>query len=371
MAEFVFWQRIVSPHMANLALELARIGHKVTYVAERPISEARRKMGWDVPELFPAKLVIAPDAQRMRVLAQDMPDHTIHFCQGVRGNGTVGVAQQELARLGRRQWAILETVGDEGYGGVLKRWLYRKVCRRFISQGEGILAIGRNTPGWLENCGVPRSRILPFAYFLAERDLPLQPAPCEGRPFRIAFAGSLLPGKRVGDLFQAASQIGTDLPPWELWVLGDGPDRRSLSRLAEAIVPGRVRWFGMQPMERIPEHLAQADLLVLPSRHDGWGAVISESLMAGTPVVCSDRCGAADVVLASDKGGVYPMGQVSALRTQLERAILAGPPSPEQRSALKEWAAVLGASAGALYLDAIFRADQSGVAWPLAPWLKR
>ena len=42
--------------------------------------------------------------------------------------------------------------------------------------------------------------------------------------------------------------------------------------------------------------MAAADVLVLPSRFDGWGAVVNEALMVGTPVICSDRCGASDVI---------------------------------------------------------------------------
>ena len=56
---------------------------------------------------------------------------------------------------------------------------------------------------------------------------------------------------------------------------------------------------------KIPEVICESDCLVLPSRYDGWGAVISEALMVGTPVICSDNCGAANVVTASNVGSVF------------------------------------------------------------------
>lgn len=52
--------------------------------------------------------------------------------------------------------------------------------------------------------------------------------------------------------------------------------------------------------------MARADVLVLPSWHDGWGAVVSEALMAGTPAIASDACGSAGVVRASGVGGGVP-----------------------------------------------------------------
>jgi hypothetical protein len=65
--------------------------------------------------------------------------------------------------------------------------------------------------------------------------------------------------------------------------------------------------WGSYLSTEVPRAMAQADCLVLPSIHDGWGAVASESLMVGTPVVCSDACGVAGVVQASGVGGVFPV----------------------------------------------------------------
>ena len=42
--------------------------------------------------------------------------------------------------------------------------------------------------------------------------------------------------------------------------------------------------------------IEEADLLVLPSRFDGWGAVVNEALGAGTPVLVSDLCGSSYLV---------------------------------------------------------------------------
>ena len=49
-------------------------------------------------------------------------------------------------------------------------------------------------------------------------------------------------------------------------------------------------------MSKIGNTIYQADNLVLPSSHDGWGAVTTEALMVGTPVICSDTCGSSLIV---------------------------------------------------------------------------
>jgi hypothetical protein len=40
------------------------------------------------------------------------------------------------------------------------------------------------------------------------------------------------------------------------------------------MLPGRVSFRGLLPISNIPGHMAAADCLVLPSSHDGWGAVV-------------------------------------------------------------------------------------------------
>src|SRR5437870_11248743 len=69
-----------------------------------------------------------------------------------------------------------------------------------------------------------------------------------------------------------------------------------------------------------------ADLLVLPSRYDGWGAVINEALMSGIPAICSDNCGAADLVRSSVQlGAVFRAGSAIDLARVLGTWIRRGP----------------------------------------------
>ena len=86
-------------------------------------------------------------------------------------------------------------------------------------------------------------------------------------------------------------------------------------------------------MNDIPHLMSSADCLILPSRHDGWGAVVSEALMVGTPVICSDACGSAGVVHASGVGGVFRSGDHCALTAELAVAS-AGYLQPEARKDL-------------------------------------
>ena len=121
-------------------------------------------------------------------------------------------------------------------------------------------------------------------------------------------------------------------------------------------------------MAQARSRMRDADCLVLPSDYDGWGAVVSEALMAGTPVVCSDACGAATAVSASGLGGVFPAGDRMALAKRLAQVLGAGRQPAIAREALARWARALAADAGAAYLGAVLEHAEGRRDRPAPPW---
>jgi glycosyltransferase involved in cell wall biosynthesis len=368
LVSIYFWQRIVSPHMAGLAAAVARQGCAVVYVAERLMSENRAQQGWTSPDLGTARLELAPTAAAMRALAAAAPVDAIHICQGIRSNGLVGEAQRTLAAHHSRQWVVMETVEDAGWRGVLKRLEYRRLFMQWRGRIEGVLATGYRTPAWVVRRGMPADRVFPFAYFLPDTLQPENVRLAEtGGPFRFVFVGQFIERKRLDLLISALATLKRQ--DVELDVIGSGPLEKELQSFAEKIWPGKVRWLGRLPLGEVPPAMARADCLVLPSRHDGWGAVVSEALMAGTPAICSDACGAAEVVRASGVGGVFASGDLSSLVRNLEAVLASGKPKVQDRLELAGWARCLGAEAGAKYLQDVFdhvvgRQDRR----PLSPW---
>ena len=362
-----FWQLIVSPHMAGLAKALAEAGHSVTFVAQNEMSADRIAQGWTLPDLGGARLMFAPTSATALEIAEGSPADAIHICQGIRANGIVGVAQRSLKKLGRKQLVVMETVDDQGWQGFIKRLLYRYLFLRFGRCLSGVLASGISTRKWLVNRGVPAKKVFPFAYFLPEIEIEpsARTSPVSNR-YRVLFVGQFIERKRLDLLIAAMSRL--DSENVELAVVGSGPLEEQWRRLAEDTLPGRVEWIGSLPMDYVRVQMAAADCLVLPSRHDGWGAVVSEALMSGTPAICSDACGSAVVAEASGYGGVFKSGSVDDLTDLLNTKIAEGRLSGRQSQELAEWARCLSGAAGAGYLVEILRALESSAPVPLPPW---
>lgn len=354
--------------MANLAKSLTELGHSVTFVAEREMSADPAAQGWIVPDVGASKIVLVPNQEKAVSLAKAAPPEAVHICQGVRANGVIGPVQQVLKDLGRRQFVNMETVDDSGWQGFIKRAVYKRLFRKLSPHLSGVLANGKNTRDWLIKRGVSAEKVFPFAYFLPE---------VVSRPFirqregadryRVLFVGQFIELKRLDLLITAMSRL--DSESVELAVVGSGPLEEQLRQLAEDTLPGRVEWIGSLPMDDVRVQMAEADCLVLPSRHDGWGAVVSEALMSGTPAICSDACGSAVVADASGYGGVFKSGSVDELVALLNAKIREGRLSEQQTLELAVWARCLGGEKGAHYLTDIIRFTDGVTALPQPPWM--
>lgn len=113
----------------------------------------------------------------------------------------------------------------------------------------------------------------------------------------------------------------------------------------------QVRFLGAQKQSEIPQLLAEQDVLVLPSIYDGWGAVVNEGLQAGLYTICSDACGAKDLLGDSRCGAVFAAGDATQLAARLQEALGHVSELRANRSYRIQWAKqAIGGSAVARYM---------------------
>lgn len=370
--EVWIWQGIVAHHMLYWAEAVAACGFAVTFVADRTMSKGRSELGWTAPQSNQVRVLVGVSPDQAAALALGSSQDSTHICQGVKSGGVSGAARAALIRAGRGFWTIMETVDPRGWKGLFKRWYYSYKLSSFGSALRCVLAIGRDTDKWVVRCGVRPAVVFPFAYFLSRECHRSREGQEEDRArFRFMYIGQVISRKRLDLIFEALASLVDH--EFEVHVLGSGSEE---SRLRGALAPSlreRVIWRGVVPMDAVRSELAAADCLVLPSDHDGWGAVVSEALLAGTPAICSSACGASEVVISSGVGGVFKKGSVSELRCCLLAAIKSGRPSRAERDFLSGWACSLDADAGAAYFSEIHAHLTAEVAGPrpVPPWRRK
>ena len=148
--------------------------------------------------------------------------------------------------------------------------------------------------------------------------LPVVPArPPLADPPTAAFVGRLVPQKGCDVLLRAFALVTRDLPHARLLVVGDGPQRGELERLAaELRLP--ARFTGHIATEQMEPLLAGAWVQVVPSRYaEGFGNVAVEAAMRGTAVIASDAGGLRDVIEPNQTGLLVAPGDPAALASAL------------------------------------------------------
>lgn len=104
-----------------------------------------------------------------------------------------------------------------------------------------------------------------------------------------------------------------------LTVVGDGPDMPKLKRrLAEHA--DRVRYTGTMPLALIPSVMAEHDVLIMPSRFEGFGLTLIEAMAGGCVPVVSHIRGVTDTIVENGKNGVlFPVGDHTAAANAVAR----------------------------------------------------
>jgi glycosyltransferase involved in cell wall biosynthesis len=83
----------------------------------------------------------------------------------------------------------------------------------------------------------------------------------------------------------------------------------------------QVECLGYLSTPELAEAFRQADVLVLPSRHDSFGRVVVEAMASGLPVIVSEHVGAKELVTEGETGWMVPAEDVEALATRMKWCI--------------------------------------------------
>jgi glycosyltransferase involved in cell wall biosynthesis len=136
------------------------------------------------------------------------------------------------------------------------------------------------------------------------------------------YSGALIHRKGVDLLASAFSSLAEKFTDIHLHLLGDGELKPYLEQKLDRY-QHRVKFLGFQPWEELPIYYQQADILCVPSRHDGWALVVPEGLAAGLPVISTNHTGAAlELIKDRQNGWLIPANNSQALYQAMKQAAI-------------------------------------------------
>lgn len=109
----------------------------------------------------------------------------------------------------------------------------------------------------------------------------------------IGFVGNLVPIKRADKLGEIFNLIAKVYPNTYFIVVGDGPLREEIKKETEGL---NIIFTGRLPQQEVAKWMNALDVMVLPSRNEGWPCVVLEAQACGTCVVGSSNGGIPEAI---------------------------------------------------------------------------
>ena len=141
------------------------------------------------------------------------------------------------------------------------------------------------------------------------------------KDFNLLWVGRYLKCKCVPTIVQAFKKVLASCPAASLLLVGEGGERARCLRIAGGLavnseepkwVPGKIVFSPFVRNDTVRRLMREATLYIMASNAiEGWGAVVSEAIIEGCPVISSIEVGSAATMLPPER--LFHAGNVEAL----------------------------------------------------------
>jgi glycosyltransferase involved in cell wall biosynthesis len=382
-APIVTWQVVLTDHQAFTYEAIAdSSGVKVLSHVVVMEDEVRKKQGWLDLQVKSLSRFLIPQNNFFKYCFGVIRDHqnSIHIFAAPFSDWRFIPCMLYAAWLNVEYFIISEPYSPESEGylsdtslimgrikALLRPKLYRLYGLLLRRSVAGIFAISRLALFQFQAAGFPMSKLFPFGYFV-----PGQFGSEDVERFRMhrqphssinaIFVGSLIRRKGVDLLIDVSKALLARGSRISIDVYGPQSEDMPLLNFPN------LSYKGVIPFGMAQDEMAHYDLVIVPSRHDGWGVAVNEAILAGTPVICSDQVGAATLVNKFACGLEFKSADHHALLEVLRKI----EDNPELLNSFSEGAIsnreLIEPKIAAKYMLSVFESSQLRRAMIDSPW---
>ena len=336
--KLLFFQNCLSPHQIPYIKEIcndARV-EKVYLITPRTDYEIRAAMGWDSAQLLEGTSLVfylCPSDEEVKRLLQKKG--IVALFTGIRADKDV--FRWFKLSLGFHVERGIITEAPLAYNKPLLFHYARFLLQdyRYVKSIHYIFAIGALAVTYYSFWS-KKWRVFPFAYCTEYGAGEKQNSSVlTDYHARFLFVGSIDRRKNVGIVLKTLLLLKR---AFVFDVIGDGPKRKHLEDYVTAKQMRGIGFLGKMAMQQVHEIMPLYDVLILPSRYDGWGSVVNEALQRGLYVICSDKCGAKDLLQDTRCGCVFRSGDHKQLAAIMQYCCSHIPEIRANRKFRQEWA---------------------------------
>jgi glycosyltransferase involved in cell wall biosynthesis len=205
------------------------------------------------------------------------------------------------------------------------RWHVKECLKRALLGGVGAaFTAGKASQEYVATLGVHAHQIttgcdvIDNAHFAAGR---ISQTIGHTQRVRLLTVARLIPEKNLIAAAEAFLVVTKNAAIDATWIIaGYGPLEVELKEVSEKS-DGRICLLGSVDYNTMPEVIASADILWLPSVSEAWGLVVNEAMAAGLPVAVSALCGCAIDLVTTENGWTFDPSSQAGLREGLLRVL--------------------------------------------------
>lgn len=221
-----------------------------------------------------------------------------------------GFIASEISKIKNIPYVIIENMSPlpfEAY--ITKKGDWIKTLRQAYEDSNKIIAVSQALKNKFENEGFKGVEVV-YNFINDHEFLPLYTTDKIDK-IKIIVVARLEHQKGLDILVEAASLIkGFD---FEIEIIGDGSKETYLKQLIKDLnLSQKFIWRGYQPKQKIIEALQNANLFVLPSRHENLPLAFLEALACGKPCI-GTRCGGPEEIISEEVGLIVEKENPQAL----------------------------------------------------------
>jgi glycosyltransferase involved in cell wall biosynthesis len=139
---------------------------------------------------------------------------------------------------------------------------------------------------------------------------------------KFLYAGRLAAEKGLPVLFESLKLLAQQGHDYELTLIGDGDERKSLEELARRMgIADRLVFAGFASQDGVRAHLLRSDIFILPSFAEGVPVSLMEAMACGVPVIATHVGGIAELIESGETGLLVPASDAVALRDAIAKYI--------------------------------------------------
>lgn len=364
--DIVFWMNMPSIHMAPLAKALAEEFEKrVLVVVFKGLTEQEAQRGWSTYQYGRAELLVLTESEQRLAVLEVTRSAPIHFFGGLGAYPELTEVMQHLASGEHGKIGVFsESIDPRGISGALRKLRFSLRRKQLLNFVDTLFVTGSLARLQFQRLGCPDTKIALFGYFVDE-SLPKLDLHA---PLKVIYVGSFISLKNTFLIARSMEFMSNKI---ELTVVGNGPLLQTFLKkiVRSSIKLARFSYIPTVANNKIQALISEHDVLLLPSKYDGWGVTINEALMVGTKVLVTKAAGSEVLVHGSLQGHIIDAGDPRKLAEQLDNMANSVESVRSQRAKLKDWASknISPKVAAKYFLEQMGRSPSEPTSTP--PWV--